>query len=152
MARIRNLLIDNTLGKVFTNVARVTDSDASKLIAGIKLQTKTIKPATPTTLVRVTNNLGGTGLYFPTDSLVTTVNLSFTKPPVNNNTSIRFKTGATYATSTTVNTTTASQSTSTAVTLNTTIPAGEYLFVDVATAGLFGSGYGLTILANYYGN
>lgn len=153
MARIRNLLIDNTLGKVFTNVARVTDVDASKLIAGIKLQSKTIKPGNVTTAVRVTKNLGGTGIYFPTASLVTDATVIFAKAPSNAGTSVVFKAGATYDTATTVGTISiASQAVNTAVTLNATIAAGQYLFVDIATAAATGSGFGISIIANYYGN
>jgi len=68
--RKRGLLIDSTLGKVWSNIDDVASGNASLLIAGTKLQSKVFSQSS-TTVVNAATNLGsGPGLYFPTQTLV----------------------------------------------------------------------------------
>lgn len=148
MARTRTLLVDNTLGKIFTNVQNVSGANATNLIAGTKLQAKAVSSAAA---VRVAKNLGVTGIYFPTETYVTTAVLLFTKPPTNGGTTIVLRKGANYDASTIISTTAITANTvRTTVTLNTTVSAGQSIYVDVTTAAAINSGIGLKITANYY--
>lgn len=153
MARVRNVLIDNTLGKVFTSVENVPSATAVNLIAGTKLQTKIIGSAKAS--VRVTNNISNVGLYFPTESLTTTAVIKFAVAPNTALTKLRIKSGTSYDTSTIIadNITIAANAKTTSYNLNTTIAAGNYIYVDITSAGPnVAAGSGLSVSINYYAN
>jgi hypothetical protein len=153
--RTRNFLIDNTLGKVFTNVKSVFTAGPANLIAGTKLLTKSITTSAATQ-VRPTKNLSNVGFYFPTDSLVTSGTLKFTRVPSGGSNILRFKMGQSYSTATVIldNVVVAAKTPNFNFTLNTTVPAGNYIYVDIVAAGttLSLAGAGLSISVNYYGN
>ena len=155
MPRIRNFLIDNTLGKIFTNVQTVNSANASNLIAGTKLQTKTVSTGNSVTL-RITNNISNIGFYFPTDSLLTTATLRLSKAAKVSNTKLRFRSGTTYASSVIIadNVSIPINTLITTVSLNTLVNAGNYVYVDVINASPLASsaGNGLSVILSYYGN
>ena len=151
MARIRSLLIDNTLGKIFTNTQSSLTADASKLIAGSKLLTASFTSA-KTTTVKVISNLGtGKGILFPNSSLLTQITLSVATAPSGAPITVVIKKGTSYTTATVTGTYTIAADTLTSnYTVSQTINSGDSLFADVTTVGNVKSGVGLTILFNYY--
>lgn len=155
MPRIRNFLIDNTLGKIFTNVQTVNSANASNLIAGTKLQTKTVSTGNNVTL-RISNNISNVGFYFPTDSLLTTASLRLSKAAKVSNTKLRFRSGTTYASSVIIedNVSIPANTSITTVTLNEFVSAGNYVFVDIIDASPLAAsaGAGLSVILSYYGN
>lgn len=151
MARVRNFLIDNTIGKVFTNVQNVSAANASNIIAGTKLQSKIIS-STASTVMRITKMLGNTGIYFPSDSLVTTAVIKLSKAATASGTSIGIKVGTSYTTATLINTTSISaNAANTTITLNSTVPAGQYMYIDILSVPSAGAGLGFNITVNFYG-
>lgn len=149
--RSRSILVDTTIGKIFTNVQSVSAADASNLIAGT--QTKRggfSSPKTQTT--RLTSNLGGkSGFYFPVSGVVTEVSLTSVIAPKGAAVQVNLKRGTTYESSTIVGTytlaeLTTSSTTSTAI----TVSAGDNFYVDIVSVGTTVPGSGLEVRFKYY--
>lgn len=155
MPRIKNFLIDNTLGKVFTNVQNVASANASNLIAGTKLQTKSIttRAAVP---LRITNQLSNQGILFPTDSLVIGAKLTLAKATTWTTTRLAIRSGTSYESSTVVedNISISANSRIETYTFNISVPAGNYLYIDIIDASPIptNAGAGLSITINFYAN
>lgn len=150
--RTRSVLVDNTLGKMFTNVQKVGDATSVNLIAGTQPKlAKLSLPAAAT--LRVTNNLGGkpTGFSFSSTTVITKVSISVTKYATGGNIVIALKTGSTYETATTQNTFTLNALSKT-VSFNTNISvtAAHNVYFDLTSVGKASAGAGLTINFTYY--
>jgi hypothetical protein len=149
--RTRGLLIDSTLGKVWSNIDDVASGNASLLIAGTKLQSKVFSQSS-TTVVRAATNLGlGTGFYFPTQTLITSVGLTLTVSKNRTaNINITVKSSAdTYANASTLGTYTISKSNSSqSATTSLSVAAGSYVYFDLTTGDA--NAQGLSITLNYY--
>lgn len=151
MPRTRSILIDNTLGKIFTNVGSSTSTDSSKLIAGTKLQSYTTAANTKSTTV-VARNIGiATGVPFPNNGLIVSGRLSISVAPLGRAINVDIKVGSTYATSTVAATISLPINTLTALTnLAITIQSGQFLFFDVTQVGNIRPGAGLSIKLDYF--
>jgi hypothetical protein len=152
MPRIRKTLIDNTLGKIFTNIQTISSANASNIIAGTKLQSKNLNTGRSIRL-RTINNLGNSGFYFPTDSLLTTVTLRLhqsSKAP----TKLRFRAGSSISSTVIIadNVTIPANTLLITVDINAFVDAGNYVYVDITETSPFNSatGYGLGLSLNYY--
>jgi hypothetical protein len=152
MPRTRSLLIDNTLGKIFTNTATVSAADASKLIAGTKLVSASIT-ANKGIVAKVTNNLSGTpqGVRFVSGGLVTSVIISAAVASTGRAIVFAFKVGTSYDTATTLGTDQLNATvTRKNASVNWTIPAGSSIYVDITQVGMSKPGAGLGVQFNYY--
>lgn len=152
MARTRSILVDSTLGKIFTNTESVATAEINDLIAGTKLQTKSFQ-ASKKTAVRVLQNAGatGTGLNFATNSLITSVEMGVATAPKGSDIQIQIKTGTDYDTASTVGTYTllANQKSSTTAT-SISVAENNSIFMDIIQAGSTSPGIGLAVKFKYY--
>jgi hypothetical protein len=152
MPRTRSLLIDNTLGKIFTNTDTTAAADASKLIAGTKLVSASIV-ANKSVIAKVTNNLSGNpqGVRFVSGGLVTAVIMSAATASTGRAIAFTFKVGTTYETATTLGT---DQLNVTVTRKNAavawTIPAGSSIYVDITQVGNVRPGAGVGVQFNFY--
>ena len=149
--RTRSILVDNTLGKIFTNTDVVTTTDASKLIAGTKIQSSTISASSKTTAI-VAKNIGtGVGIPFANNGLITNVTLSATSACAGQSIIVAIKVGSTYNTSTTATTVSLpvnSYSASTAASVS--VQAGQNVYLDITQVGTTKPGVGLSVRLDYY--
>jgi hypothetical protein len=149
--RTRGLLVDSTLGKVWTSADDVASANSISLIAGTKLQSKVFSQSS-TTVVRAANNLGlGTGTYFPTQTLITSVGLTLSISKNRTaNINITVKSSAnTYANATSLGTYTITKSNTTQSTATSlSVAAGSYVYFDLTTGDP--NAQGLSITLNYY--
>lgn len=151
MPRTRSILIDNTVGKIFTNVGSSASTDSSKLIAGTKLQSYTYSASRSSTTV-VARNIGiATGVPFPNNGLIASGTLSISSVPTGRAINVDVKVGSTYATSTVATTISLPINTFTATSnLAISIQSGQFLFFDVTQVGNIRPGAGLSIKLDYY--
>ena len=151
MPRTRSILIDNTLGKIFTNVESSTSTDSSKLIAGSKLQSFTYAATTTATAV-VAKNIGtGTGVPFPNNGLIVACRLGVSVAPLGRTINVAIRVGSNYATSnvaTTLSLPINALSSTTVLAIN--IQSGQFLYFDVTQVGNVRPGSGLSIKLDYY--
>ncbi len=150
--RTRSILVDSTLGRIFTNVVSSAASDASKLIAGTK--TQRVSFTSPRTMIaRVLSNAGasGLGLRFSNNALITSVVMNTAGEPTGRDLQIQLKKGSSYATSTAIGTftlTAGSKVSTNAVAIS--ITAGESIFMDIIQVGSVKPGTGLSVDLNFY--
>lgn len=150
--RLRSILIDSTLGKIFTNTAEVTPSDPSKLIAGTKIQSTIISSPKKLSLV-VSKNLGltGAGKKFTSGALLTAATLDLMTTTMGASLIVLMKVGSTYETSTLAATLTlAAASRSQTTPLSITVQPNHAVFFDIAQVGTTRPGQGLSITLKYY--
>lgn len=96
--RTRSFLMDNSIGKIFTNSNSSTDYTADRLIAGTKKISKGYVAPSKTTAV-VSNNIGtGAGLFLGTSGVITTITLSAFTAATGATIIFRIKKGTTYET------------------------------------------------------
>jgi hypothetical protein len=149
--RTRSILIDSTLGKIFTGVTDVASASASNLIAGAQRSTKTFATAAATS-ARVAYNLsGGNGLYMGNNGILTNVSMTVATAPIGAAIIIVLKKGATYATSSvigTYNIPNGLSSSSNPVSIS--FLSTDYFFIDITQVGLTKPGNGLIIQLGYY--
>ena len=146
--RTRSLLMDNTIGKIYTNVGATSEVNSSKLIAGTSLKSYVLSSKTST---RVANNLSGTGFPFASSGLIQTVTLSVSTAPVGASIIVALKKGTAYANSTTsatANIASGVKTGNTSISLN--VSAGEFIFFDVTQVGSTSSGQKLSIRLDYF--
>ena len=149
--RVRSILVDNTLGKIFTGANTVSNATAANLIAGTQKNIKTFSSAATTTM-RVANNLfGGTGVSIGSNGVIVSVTLTAATAPVGSNTVINLKKGNTYSNSSVVGTYSMS-SNSPIVLYSTTLnfSSSDNFFVDITQVGSTKSGSGLGVQLGYY--
>jgi hypothetical protein len=151
--RTRSILVDATLGKIFTNTTSVQAADASKLIAGTKIASAAIASVPKTAPAKVVKNLAGTatGIRFSAGGLVTGVIITAATASVGRSILFDIKMGTSYETATVVS----SQELpvgmkSKTVSVSLTVPAGSSLYVDVTQVGNIKPGVGLGMQFNYY--
>jgi len=149
--RTRSILVDGTIGKIFTNVISVSNANSTNLIAGT-LQKSGGFSIPNSQSARITNNLGGkNGFNFATTGVVTEVSINSVIAPKGSGIQINLKRGTTYATSTVVGTYTLAelQTTSTTVT-SITVASGDSLYVDITSVGTVVAGTGVSVKFKYY--
>lgn len=151
MARVRSVLIDNTIGRIFRNTTSVAMANAANLIAGSKIESSAIT-ASSKTVVRPALNIGnGSGIYFAGGGLINSLVLTATTAPVGSSIVVTAKVGFNYADSTVVSTYNLpelSKSFSYPVVIN--ILVGQSLYFDINEAGSIKPGSGFGIRANFY--
>lgn len=150
--RARGILVDSTLGKMFTNTSSVQSADSSKLIAGTKLQSTVIYSPKKKNIV-VVNQLGssGRGKVFPTGALLTKITASVLVAPIGSDIIIGVKVGQTYDTSSPVSFLTIAENTkSTTNSVSISISPDSALFFDVIQVGSIKPGQSLAITFSYY--
>lgn len=150
--RTRSMLVDASIGKIFTNTNEKTPTDPSKLIAGTKLQSTSIA-ANKKIVARITNNLSGTptGLRFVSGALITSVAVSAALAPTGSGIGFTFKVGTSYETATTLGTDELPAiGTRKVTTTSWTIPAGSSVYVDITQVGSTRPGNGVGVQFNYY--
>ena len=144
-------MVDNTLGKIFTNTDVVTTSDSSKLIAGTKLLTTTVGAAYQVTAFVIRNLGGGSGIPFASQGLIINATVTMFSAPIGQAVKVDIKVGSTYATSSVVSTLTLSAgTTSSSTSLSINIQAGQFVFLDITQVGNIRPGSGLAVKLNYY--
>lgn len=146
------MLLDASIGKIFTNTNQITPSDPSKLIAGTRLQSAAIS-STRASTARVVNNLSGKvdGLKFISGAVIASIVISTTRPPEGLSILFTFKVGTSYETSTVIATDELpSKTIKKTVLTGWTIPAGSSIFVDITQVGSIKTGNGVGIQFNYY--
>lgn len=156
--RTRSMLVDNTIGKIYTNVSETSGATAANIIAGTALKSSTIQPIKSTTgavTCVVANNLSGGGIAFATAGLLTRVTLSAVTAPKGQSIIVLLKTGsASYTSLTQVASvqlgTLATTATTTTAPFPINIAAGQYLYFDISQVGTGSPGAGLTIRVDYY--
>jgi len=149
--RTRSILIDNTTGKIFTNITSASNANSSNLIAA-SLQKIGGFSISNSQSVRITNNLGGkNGFNFSSAAVVTEVSINSVIAPKGSGIQINLKRGTTYATSTVVGTYTLAelQTTSTAVT-SITVASGDSFYIDITSVGTVIAGTGVSVRFKYY--
>jgi len=146
--RTRSLLMDNTIGKIYTNVGATSEVNSSKLIAGTALKSYVLSSKAAT---RVASNLSGTGFPFSSNGLIQTLTLSVSTAPVGASIIVALKKGTAYANSTTsgtANIASGQKTGNTSISLN--VSAGEFIFFDVTQVGSTSSGNKLSIRLDYF--
>lgn len=149
MARTRSMIVDNTIGRIFRNVATVSQANASNLIAGTKIESAIIS-STSKAATRPTLNLGnGKGIFFAGGALITQLQLSAGTPPTGTPIIVRLRVGATYATSTEIDQYQLSTR-SVTHTVTISVPAGSSVFFDIVQTGSIKPGVGFAVRLNFY--
>jgi hypothetical protein len=151
--RTRSMLVDASIGKIFTNTNQITPTDPSRLIAGTKLTSSIITAVPRGSLARVTRNLSGnaSGIRFTSGGLVTTFIISAVVPSTGRGIIFQVRSGSTYETSTLIDAQELEANVKTkTVNVAWTIPAGNNLYVDITQVGNVKSGSGLSVQFNYY--
>jgi hypothetical protein len=149
--RSRSILIDSTLGKIFTNTNSTVVTDPSKLIAGTKIRSSTVSASSKTTTA-ITNNMGtGVGIAFPTGGLITSVTLSVSSAATGRSIVVAIRVGSSYASSTVSTSVSLSTSTLKATsTVSVAVQEGQYVFLDITQVGSIKAGSGLSVRLDYY--
>lgn len=151
MARVRSVLIDNTIGRIFRNTTSVGTATAANLIAGNKLESAAIT-ASKKTVVRSALNIGnGSGIYFAGGAVVNSLQLTALTAPVGSSIVVTAKLGSTYDTSTILgyyDLPALSKSWLYPVVIS--VSAGQSLYFDINEAGSTKPGAGFGIRANFY--
>ena len=149
--RIRSILVDNTLGKIFTGANSVSYATAANMIAGSQKQVKTVY-AGATVTTKVANNLsGGNGISVGNNGVLTGVTLSLAAPAVGAAVTINLKKGSSYSNSSIVGTYSIPVSLLSAVYVTTlSFITTDNFYIDVTQVGSVKSGTGLLVQLSYY--
>jgi hypothetical protein len=148
--RTRSILIDATLGKMFTGTADLSTATAANLIAGSTLRNVQNNYGTSVTTAKVVTN-AFKALSFPSNSIITSVKVMTNTGSTGASIILTLKTGTTYATSTSVGTVSLAASTSSATTsITISVAAGDSLFADITQVGSTKPGGGLSYTAYYF--
>lgn len=152
--RTRALLLDNTGGRMFTNVASSAEATADKVIAGTRPQAKVFtQPAARDVFTQ--QNLGSTtkGLLLSTRaSVISRIDLAVTSAPAGGTgIVVRIRVGATNTSATNAaELTIAPGATSAFQTLNIPVAAGHGVFIDVLSVGTVTKGRGLRVVFTFF--
>lgn len=151
--RTRNLLIDNTFGKIFTNVTRTSDGSADKLIAGTKLLSKSITQNSRFIVVPTRNLGNGQGLTLSaSESLLTKIVMSVFVSSGGQPVTISVLKGLTYSTSTELGSYSLAEGLkSIQYDVSHQILSDEKIFVNIITSGSSRRATGLSLTFMYYG-
>lgn len=155
MPRVRSVLVDNTIGSIFRNVATVSQATAENVIAGTRLSTRSITTGSSVNVV-VRNNISSRGLQFLTGAVVTRLILLLATAPRGADVVVRMRKGMSYDTSTTVgdyslsHTSLIKKNLTQEYNVSVNLAVGESLFFDVISVGSLSPGAGLRITAGFY--
>lgn len=149
--RIRSILVDNTLGKIFTGANTVSNASAANLIAGTQKLVKTFASGVAVN-TKVANNLtAGSGLLIGNNGVLVSVTLMAVTAPLGSNISVNLKKGSAYASSSIVGTYTLSPGSNlTYYTTAISFLATDNFFIDITQVGSVKSGVGFSIQLGYY--
>jgi len=153
MARTRSILIDNTIGRIFSAVDKSTNATAKSLIAGAVQQNRILSQG-PSAVVIAAVNLGKGVSLGPAGAVVNSIVTKLGSAAKAASVLITVKTGTAYATATTVTTITIPANTLT-VTYSTSfsVVANGYIYLDVAYSGApTTKAVGLSTTINYFQN
>ena len=151
MARVRSVLIDNTIGRIFRNTTSVAAATAANLIAGNKLESSAIV-ASKKTVVRPVLNIGsGSGIYFAGGAVISSLELTAATAPVGSSIIVTAKVGSNYDESTVIDEYVLPElSKSFLYPIALSVSVGQSLYFDIDEAGSTKPGTGLGIRANFY--
>ena len=151
MARVRSVLIDNTIGRIFRNTTSVATATAANLIAGSTLESSAIT-ASARTLVRPALNIGkGSGIYFAGGALINSLNLTAVTAPVGSSIVVTVKKGSNYDDSTVVDEyVLPALSNSSSYPVAISVSAGQSIYFDINQVGSVKAGAGFGIRASFY--
>lgn len=145
------MLVDNTIGRIFRNVAAVNQATPASVIAGAKLVNKAV---TSSATLKVTNNLGNRGIFFIGGGLATQFIVRVASAPRGSSIVIRARRGTSYDTSTEIGTyelvPTGSKTLQQTFAVSVTMATAEYMYFDIVQVGNITPGKGITILVGYY--
>jgi hypothetical protein len=160
--RTRSILMDTTLGKIFTGAADTSTATAANLIAGTTLRSTQRNFGISSTVVALKLNVI-TSLPFPANAFITSVKVKVNDMyPINSASAIRcqpagssiivtLKTGLTYETSTSAGNVSLPALTTSATTVTSiVVVAGYTLYWDIIQIGSTRAGTGLSITPFYY--
>jgi hypothetical protein len=159
MPRVRSIILDNSLGRVFSGVAKTTQAGNANVIGGAVQQSKAITSKSKTTSIINTYNIvaSNAGLMIAANGGQVVSTRAITNKAhdgVNANLNIVIRVGLVYATSTVVATISlAPKTTSGTSDLAFTVPPGHYIYVDtlyVGTGTPTARAVGLTVTFNFY--
>lgn len=150
--RTRTFLLDNTLGKIFTNVQSITDAGADKLIAGTKLLVKRVSAGAKVQAIPTINLGGGMGILLsPNAALLTQVELRLTTTTAGQSLIIELRKGVSLADSVGLGTFELDIGVRSAVyAVAHQIQPSEYLYVNIIQSGSVRRGAGLSVQLSYY--
>ncbi len=151
MARIRSVLMDNTLGRIFTNIEAPSKAMPANLLAGTKLSTLSFS-GNKKGLVRVANNIGTTtGMKFLQRSQIVKIRAYVTLFGRGGDVVINVRKGTSYVDSTVISTLSIlDASTATELPVLITVEIGEKLFVDIVSVPTVKIPSGFAINFDYY--
>ena len=150
--RTRSMLVDASIGKIFTNTNQITPTDPSKLIAGTRLLSASIANRV-ITAARITNNLGGKmeGLRFISGAVITSTTVSLTTAASGQPLKFDIRVGTSYDTSTIILSDellpNVKQKLLTTV---ITVPSNNSIYVDITQIGSVGPGRGFGLQFTYF--
>lgn len=151
--RIRSILIDNTISKVYTNVVKPSLANSSNVIAGTTKQGLTLAAFGSTSALRIVSNLMGRTNGYPivSNTLITNFRITLKSPAIGGFTGARLvlKVGTTYASAVAV-ATISTFATSASVATGILVEPGQNLYLDVTGTGTVKPGIGLTVGVDYY--
>ena len=165
LRRIRSILVDNALGKVFTNVDDSAIIDASNVIAAPVMKTYQWSPASTSAKTIVAKNIGGgTGINFPGGALLKKITLTAVVAPKGDPINVVVKKGTSYATSIIIgginesinyyslfaSTLNPPGSKTSTYPLEVTLAAGDSIFIDIIKVGTTYSGAGFGFQLGYF--
>lgn len=154
--RTRSILIDSTLGKMFTGAADASTATAANLIAGSTLKNIQLNYGTNVTTAKVVTN-AFKNITFPSNALITSVKVMIdtknfvSAQPKGSSIIITLRTGLTYETSTSVGTVSLAALTTSQTTITSiSIAADSILFADITQVGSTRAGAGLSYTPYYF--
>lgn len=152
MKRTRSVLIDATIGKIFTNAVSAQQADPSKIIAGTKLASTSII-SSKSSIAKITKNLSGSasGIRFPSGCLLVSITVTAATAPLGAPITFDIKSGTTYENSIVISTVSLKASyVKDTYPVALTIQPGNAIYVDIKQVGSVRPGNGVTVQFNYY--
>lgn len=155
MPRVRSVLVDNTIGRIFRNTPTVTQATAVNIIAGSKIETRSLSTSARTVL-KVQNNIVPRGILFVGGGVVTQVIMFLSAAPRGGTATIQIRKGLTYANSVVVGEASitdivpVSTNVTQTVNLSFNVDPGESVFCDVTSVGSISPGSGLRVTLGFY--
>lgn len=150
--RTRSFLIDNTVGKIFTNVQTTSGAGADKLIAGTKLLVRTIAAAARIQAVPTLNLGGGLGILLsPNNAILTRIDIGAATAPGGQPLIISARIGTSFASSVEFGTYELPMNIKSAgYVVAKQFQPGEYLYVNILQTGTTRRAAGLSVRFSYY--
>lgn len=150
--RTRSMLLDASIGKIFTNTNQITPTDPSKLIAGTRLLSASIVNRGISS-ARITNNLSGKaeGLRFISGAVITSTTVSLTTATLGQSLKFDIRVGTSYDTSTIILSDELLPSVKTKLlTTVISVPSNNSLYVDIIQVGTINTGRSFGLQFTYF--